>query len=184
MSMAHYVSESILNELPHTEMRRDKTVNMKKGIFGRFMSAVQTAVPEKSIKSSGRTIKNEGLTIFSEFMIWYPLHCVNILVAKVVPQLSHVVDTWIEGLQAQEMNTQRSDFKNNLHVMASCKKYSKSGVECLRALVHQLGLDQVGYPINMEGLKVMNIIWDAISKSSYEDDAAILQGQKDMSFNY
>ena len=68
--------------------------------------------------------------------------------------------------------------------MASHRKYSKYGVECLRALVHQSGLDQVGYPINMEGLKVMNIIWDAIRKSSYEDEDAILQGQKDMSFNY
>ena len=68
--------------------------------------------------------------------------------------------------------------------MESCEKYSKSGVACLKALIHQSGLDQVGYPINMQGLKVMNIIQDALSRTSYEDEDAILEGQKEMSFNY
>ena len=68
--------------------------------------------------------------------------------------------------------------------MASHKKYSKTGVEYLRELVNQLGLDQLRYPINMEGLKVMNIIRDALSNTSYEDDSEIIQGEKDMSFTF
>ena len=61
MSMAQYASKSILNGLPHTEMRRDKTNNTKKGIFGKFTTAVQTAVPQKSIKTSGRSITYIGV---------------------------------------------------------------------------------------------------------------------------
>ena len=98
--------------------------------------------------------------------------------AKAVLQRSHIVDTWIEGSQAQEMNTQRIDFNKNLHVMVSHKKYSKSRVECLKALVHQLVLDQLGYSINREGLKVVNVILDALSNTSYEMTLQFYKGRR------
>ena len=114
----------------------------------------------------------------------YPLHCGNISVAKVSPLHTHVVDIWVQGSHAQEENiVNRPDFKKNLLVLASHKKYSKTGVECLRQLVIQLGLQPLGYPISMEGRKLMHVICDAICDVSYEDDAQIKEGDKDMGFN-
>ena len=47
----------------------------------------------------------------------------------------------------------------------------------------QLGLQPLGYPIYMEGRKVMHTIHDVLCGVSYEDNAEIEQGDKDMCFN-
>ena len=116
------------------------------------MTSIQSLVPEKSIKSSGRSIKNEGLVLFSEFLVVCPLYCGNIYVAEVSTLHTRVVDTWVQESQAQKENTlNRPGFKKDLLVLASHKRYSKIGVECVRQLVIESGLQPLGYPTIWKG---------------------------------
>ena len=131
--MAEYTSNSILNGSPHTETRRDKTQDTKRGIYGKFITSMQSVMPTKSIKSAGKLIKKEGLMLFSEFLIVYPLYCGNMSVAKVSPSNTHGVDIWIQGSQTQGDNSvHRPDFQKNRSILAYHKKHSKTVVEYFR----------------------------------------------------
>ena len=112
-------------------------------------------------------------------MLFYPLYCGNIAETKAAGENTHDVDTWIEGSQAQVKNVKnRDDFKMNLLVLGSKDKYTKSGVDCVRKLVSESRLQELGYPIHREGEKVMLVIGDKIMSLSYENDTNITKNAK------
>ena len=97
MNVADYVNFTFLNGNPNTEMRRNKTHAMKRGVYSRFMLSMKTIVPLEARKSVGKKENKEGLMIFPEFVVFYPLYCGNIADTKAAEDNAHDVDTWIKG---------------------------------------------------------------------------------------
>ena len=84
MNVEEYVNFAFLNGNPNTEMRRNKTHAMKRGVYGRFMPSIKTIVPPKARKSVGKKENKEGYMIFQEAVLFYPLYCGNIADTKAV----------------------------------------------------------------------------------------------------
>ena len=98
-------------------------------------------------------------------------YCGNIADTKAVEDNSHNVDTWFEGTTAQRQNTtNRVDFKNNLSVFGTKEKFTKSGADCVRTLVSESGLLELGYPIHREGDKLMKVVGEKLMGLTYEND--------------
>ena len=171
MVVEEYINFAFLNGSPNTEMRRNKTHAMKRGVYGRFMPSIKTLVPTKQRKSAGKRENKEGFMIFPEAVLFYPLYCGNIADSEAVEDNSHDVDTWFEGTTAQRQNTMnRVDFKNHLSVFGTEDKFTKSAADCVRTLVTESGLLKLGYPIYKEGDKLMKVVGDKVMGLTYEDD--------------
>ena len=171
MNVADYVNFTFLNGNPNTEMRRNKTHAMKRGVYSRFMLSMKTIVPLQARKSVGKKENKEGFMIFPELVLFYPLYCRNIADTKAVKDNAPNVNTWIKGITAQlQNNTNRDNFKDNLSVFGTEEKYTKSGTDCVRMLVSESGLLQLGYPIHREGEKLMKVVGDKLMGLLYEND--------------
>ena len=77
--------------------------------------------------------------------------------------------TW-SAFHENPCTTSRDNFKNNLSAFGTEEKYTKSGTDCIRTLVSESGLPQLGYPIHREGEKLMKVTGDKLMGLLYEND--------------